>query len=33
MTGAVEGLRYDNSVAIVQVDGEEYYVSEIYKVS
>ena len=33
MTGAVQGLRYDDSVAIVQVDGEEYYVSEIYKVS
>lgn len=33
MTGAVEGLRYENSVAIVQVGGEEFYVSEIYKVS
>jgi len=32
-TGAVEGLRYDNGVAVVQVGGLEYYVSEIYKVS
>lgn len=33
MTGAVEGLRYENNVAVVMVGGEEYYVSEIYKVS
>ena len=33
MTGPVEGLRYENNVAIVQVGGQEYYVSEIYKVS
>ncbi len=33
MTGAVDGLRYDNNVAIVTVGGSEYYVSEIYKVS
>lgn len=32
-TGAVEGLRYENNVAIVSVGDEEYYVSEIYKVS
>ena len=32
-TGPVEGLRYDNGVAVVQVGGLEYYVSEIYKVS
>ncbi|PID79754.1 hypothetical protein CSB20_09305, partial [bacterium DOLZORAL124_64_63] len=32
-TGPVEGLRYDNGVAVVQVGGFEYYVSEIYKVS
>ena len=33
MTGAVEGLRYDNNVAVVSVGGQEYYVSEIYQVS
>lgn len=33
MTGAVEGLRYDNNVAVVTVGGQEFYVSEIYKVS
>ncbi len=32
-TGAVEGLRYENNVAVVQVNGHEFYVSEIYKVS
>ena len=32
-TGAVEGLRYDNNVAVVSVGDQEYYVSEIYKVS
>lgn len=33
MTGRVEGLRYENNVGVVIVDGQEYYVSEIYKVS
>lgn len=33
MTGAVTGLRYSDNQAIVMVNGEEYYVSEIYKVS
>jgi len=32
-TGAVEGLRYENNVAVVIVGDQEYYVSEIYKVS
>ncbi len=32
-TGAVEGLRYENNVAVVMVNGHEFYVSEIYKVS
>lgn len=33
MTGAVSGLRYSDNQAIVMVNGEEFYVSEIYKVS
>lgn len=33
MTGPVDGLRYENNVAVVSVGGQEYYVSEIYKVS
>lgn len=33
MTGAVTSLRYENSVAVVEVAGQEFYVSEIYKVS
>ena len=33
MTGPVEGLRYDNNVGIVTVNGEEFYVSEIYQIS
>lgn len=33
MTGPVEGLRYENNVAVVSVGGEEFYVSDIYKVS
>jgi flagellar basal-body rod modification protein FlgD len=33
MTGPVTGLRYENNLAIVEVGGEEFYVSEIYKVS
>jgi flagellar basal-body rod modification protein FlgD len=32
-TGPVEGLRYENNVAVVMVGDQEYYVSEIYKVS
>ena len=32
-TGAVDGLRYENNVAVVSVGDQEYYVSEIYKVS
>ncbi|MFO7653897.1 MAG: flagellar hook capping FlgD N-terminal domain-containing protein [Candidatus Krumholzibacteriia bacterium] len=33
MTGAVTGLRYENGIAVVEVGGDEFYVSEIYKVS
>jgi flagellar basal-body rod modification protein FlgD len=33
MTGAVQGLRYENGIAVVQVHGEEFYVSDIYQVS
>lgn len=33
MTGPVEGLRYDNSVGVVTIAGEEFYVSEIYQIS
>lgn len=33
MTGAVEGLRYENNMAVVIIDGQEYYVADIYKVS
>jgi len=33
MTGAVDGLRYENNVAVVTVGGQEFYVSDIYKVS
>ena len=33
MTGPVRGLRYENGVAVVDVFGEEFYVSDIYQVS
>ena len=33
MTGPVEGLRYDNNMAVVIIGGVEFYVSDIYKVS
>jgi flagellar basal-body rod modification protein FlgD len=33
MTGPVRGLRYENGIAVVDVFGEEFYVSEIYQVS
>lgn len=33
MTGAVSGLRYSDNQAIVIVNGEEFFVSQIYKVS
>ena len=33
MTGAVSGLRYSDNQAVVIVNGEEFFVSEIYKVS
>lgn len=33
MTGAVTGLRYSDNQAIVMVNGEDFFVSEIYKVS
>ena len=33
MTGAVSGLRYSDNQAVVTVNGEEFFVSEIYKVS
>jgi len=26
-------LRYDNNMAVVIIDGQEYYVADIYKVS
>ncbi len=33
MTGPVEGLRYENNMAVVIIGGQEYYVADIYKVS
>ena len=33
MTGPVSGLRYENGIAVVEVFGEEFYVSDIYQVS
>lgn len=33
MTGLVQGLRYSDNQAVVTVNGEEFNVSEIYKVS
>jgi len=33
MTGAVEGLRYENNSALVIIGGVEFYVADIYKVS
>lgn len=33
MTGPVQGLRYENGIAVVTVHGEEFYVSDIYQVS
>jgi flagellar basal-body rod modification protein FlgD len=33
MTGAVEGLRFDNNAAIVTVNGEDFSVADIFKVS
>jgi len=33
ITGPVDGLRYDNNVGVITVDGEDYYVSEIYQIS
>ena len=33
MTGSVSGLRYSDNQAIVIVNGEEFFVSQIYKVS
>lgn len=33
MTGPVQGLRYENNMAVVMVGGLEFLVSEIYKVS
>jgi flagellar basal-body rod modification protein FlgD len=33
MTGAVGGLRYEQGIAVVDVFGHEFYVSEIYQVS
>jgi flagellar basal-body rod modification protein FlgD len=33
MTGSVQGLRYENGIAVVTVHGEEFYVSDIYQVS
>ena len=33
MTGPVSGLRYDKGLAVVNVFGQEFFVSEIYQVS
>ncbi len=33
MTGHVESLRYENNAGVVTVDDQEYYVSDIYKIS
>ncbi len=33
MTGHVQSLRYENNAGVVMVDGQEYYVSDIYKIS
>jgi flagellar basal-body rod modification protein FlgD len=33
MTGPVRGLRYDRGLAVVNVFGQEFFVSEIYQVS
>jgi flagellar basal-body rod modification protein FlgD len=33
MTGPVEGLRYENNMAVVIIGGQEFYVADIYKVS
>lgn len=33
MTGAVSGLRYSDNQAVVMINGQEFFVSEIYKVS
>ncbi|NCQ35190.1 hypothetical protein GW813_09000 [bacterium] len=33
MTGHVESLRYENGAGVVMVDDQEFYVSDIYKVS
>ena len=33
MTRAVEGMRYENNIAVVMLGGQDYYVTDIYKVS
>ena len=33
MTGPVEGLRYENNMAVVIIGGVEFHVADIYKVS
>ncbi len=33
MTGHVESLRYENNAGVVTVDDQDYYVSDIYKIS
>ncbi len=33
MTGAVEGLRFENNSAVVTVHGEDFYVADIFRVS
>jgi len=33
MTGPVQGLRYDQGLAVVNVFGQEFFVSDIYQVS
>jgi flagellar basal-body rod modification protein FlgD len=33
MTGPVTGLHYEDNLAVIEVGGEEFYVSEIYRIS
>ena len=33
MTAAVEGMRFENNVAVVMLGGRDFYVTDIYKVS
>lgn len=33
MTATVEGMRYENNIAVVMLGGQDFYVTDIYKVS